>query len=258
MVAGGLVRVVQTGEIVESTVNAPGATNTKAGFVIFRSDDATGGLHNWFIKLSFGSGSAVNNPSIWFQFGWGSDGAGNLTGNTNTEIQSTVADHNATGFNCNYAAGTGWLSFGLYLATASNGQIINVERVRDTNGAITDDIHCFNANGASGSAIKINQTVRYTGTHSTNNTTGLSAIGNGWRHSLAAHTPYASNTGLGTLAPQLGGYYPELMGVFLGDATNYNTAQALFSFTVYGASHQYIVNLDNNILSTYRILTRYE
>lgn len=252
--SGGLVRVAQTGEINEATVNAPGAINTVAGFAVFRSNDATGGLHNWYMKVSFASGTATNYMAFRVQFGWGADGNGNLTGNTNTEVTFTRNDHSASVFNCNLSVGTGWFSFAMFLLSPSNAFFFNVERVRDVNGAVTDDIHAYIPS-------TLNQVIRYSGTNGTNNTTAGTTIGGGWRHSLTANTTYASNTGVGTLAPQLGGFLPEIMGAFIGDSTNYIAGQSQYTFNVYGGSHTYILNVDtnNNIFPFgYRILSRYE
>jgi hypothetical protein len=257
LVAGGLVRVAQTGEIDESTVTVPGANYTKAGFVIFRSNDATGGLHNWFIKISFGRGGSANYPSLWYQFGWGSDGAGNLTGNTNTEVQNACSNDSATLMDCNFCAHPGSIHFALFVLDGSFATILNVERVRDTNGAVTDDIHVF-CNMST--AVRINQTVRYSGTHSSNNTSPtVSSNGSGWRHPLVATASYAGNTGVGALAPQLGAFYPECLGLFSGDTTTFTTGQQTYTFTVYGASRTYILNATSTLgNSVYRILTRYD
>lgn len=253
LVAGGLVRVAQTGEIVEASANAP-AINTKGGFVVFRSNDATGSLHNWYMKLTPGTGTNANYMAFWVQFGWGADGSGNLTGNTNTEVLFTRSDHSASAFNCNFGAGTGWFSFAMFLLSPSNAFLINVERVRDVNGAVTDDIHAYIPS-------LLNQVIRYSGTNPSNSSTTGTTNGSGWRHSLAANTPYATNTGVGTLAPQMGGFLPECMGVFSGDSTNYTAGQSTYSFNVYGASHTYILNVDtnNNIFPVgFRLLSRYE
>lgn len=258
LTGGGFVQTADTGQINTSTVLKPATTNTKQGYVILRSNDAAGGLHNFYIKLSFGSGSNANTPSMWFQFGWGSDGSGNLTGNTNTEIQVNTSGNDTTALNANFGVGTGWFSFCLFSSTG-NSTLVNVERVRNTNGAETDDLHVY---GQAGTNVYLNQVVRYSGTHATNKTvagTGLQTIGSGWRISLAANDAYATNTGLGTIAGQMGGYMPDSMGMFCGSTTNYTAAQSTYSFNVYGASHTYILNGDNNLGNgSYRVLTRYE
>jgi hypothetical protein len=80
MVAGGWVQTSDTGQIDFATASAPGAANTKAGYVILRMNDSLQTAHPVFVRLDFGSAGATNNVSIWITAGSGSNGSGTITG----------------------------------------------------------------------------------------------------------------------------------------------------------------------------------
>jgi hypothetical protein len=93
MIAMGLVRVAQTGEINEATVLTPTALNQDRGFVVFKFNDAlaTAGK-NVYIKLNFGSckgtgwtawgvgGANYNVVRVSVQVGTEVNGSGTLSG----------------------------------------------------------------------------------------------------------------------------------------------------------------------------------
>lgn len=247
LAAGGLVRVHDTGEINELTVTAPSGTNQDRGWVIFRSNDAAGGLHNWYIKIGFGSGAATQNPSLWVGVGWGTNGSGTLTGtNTLAYTQFAAAGTTAspTTYDCNLAAGTGWLAICMWCINYP--LLLSVERVRDTNGAETDDIFVYAARYNTNTVF--NTVVRYSGTAGANISTSPGSNGSGWLHQINGNGSYASNFGVGSLAPQLGGFLPFCLNLLSGNTTNFNSAQATFTITAYGATHTYINNKDAGIV----------
>jgi hypothetical protein len=89
----GLVQTGDTGQINWTTVLAPLAINTSQGYEIWRFADTMQATTPVFFKIEYGSGGAVNNPSLWLTVGSGSNGTGSLTGVTTIRRQfsSTVA-----------------------------------------------------------------------------------------------------------------------------------------------------------------------
>ena len=140
--AGGLVQTSDTGQINWTTASKPTVANQVVGYEMWRSNDASGGLNNWYMKTQYGSGGSVAaGPRFIVQFGWGSDGAGNLTGFTTT-AQNNIGTFagSATLFNCNLAVGTGWISIAMFITQAQSAFFFGVERTRDSMGAETDEI----------------------------------------------------------------------------------------------------------------------
>jgi hypothetical protein len=252
--AGGMVQTADTGQINPVTVTRPLAANTSQGYAIFRSDDAAGGLNNYYFKIEFGSGTATNTPAIWITVGWGSDGAGTLTGNTSTRSQLQPASSSSTPVNSNFGIGTGYMVLGLWTDSAAGSIfiILSIERTRTPAGAEQDEVFVY---GGSGNPV-INQTVPRTGTVSTNTTT----TGAGWRVVPVATATYGANKGIGTLAPQKGGWLMESLNIFQVNDTDFPTNQQQHTLTAYGAVHTYITGGVSGTLalSASRVLLRYE
>lgn len=87
----GLVQTADTGQIDTATVTRPGGTNTQAGYAVFRFDDALQSSKPVFLRFGFGTGSSVNNPSLWLTLGTATDGAGNLSNLFRTAVQRTMS-----------------------------------------------------------------------------------------------------------------------------------------------------------------------
>lgn len=83
--AVGLVQTTDTGQIDWVTVNRP-ATNTNAGYQIWRMDDTQQGAAPVFFRIDFGTHSALTNPRIQIGVGTGSNGSGTLNGVTLASI----------------------------------------------------------------------------------------------------------------------------------------------------------------------------
>lgn len=87
----GLVQTADTGQINWATVTRAGI-NSNAGYGVWRFADST-----FYIKFFYGTGGVTSRPRIQAQVGTGSDGAGNLTGQTSTLTTITrVADFAST------------------------------------------------------------------------------------------------------------------------------------------------------------------
>lgn len=254
--AGGLVQTADSGQINPITVTRPLAGNTVQGYAIFRSDDATGGLNNFYFKIEFGSGTAANTPAIWITIGWGSDGAGTLTGNLSTRSQIQPSTSSATPIDCNFSSGTGHLVLGLWVGSGGTGPtlVLSIERTRSPSGTIEDQVFVY---GGGNTSVNTNQVVPRTGTVPTQDTTS----GAGWRALSVTAATYGGDKGVGTLAPQKGGWLMEAMNLFIGNSTDFATSQTQYTFTIYGASHTYISVSTANTIGvggSNRLLIRYD
>jgi hypothetical protein len=78
--ASGFLEVApDTGQINPATVVTP-SLNTFAGYRIYRAKDALAATKPLYVKLEFGMTATAGRPKIQRTTGWGSNGAGTLTG----------------------------------------------------------------------------------------------------------------------------------------------------------------------------------
>jgi hypothetical protein len=106
----GVTQTADTGQINPATVAIPGATNTSAGYVIGRFNDALQSTAPIFFKLEFGTATGLSSPGMWITMGTGSNGSGTLTG--------TVTTRTATGSgSVPTSTTTSFISRYVYLAT---------------------------------------------------------------------------------------------------------------------------------------------
>jgi hypothetical protein len=85
LAATGLVRTADTGQIDWTTVVRP-AANTDAGYEIWRFNDTQQATAPIYIKFFFGTNASTTAPRVRIQIGTGSNGAGTLTGLTNSAV----------------------------------------------------------------------------------------------------------------------------------------------------------------------------
>lgn len=131
---GGIVQTADTGQINPATATSPGGANISVGYEIYRFADALQATRPAYLRLEYGTGAGVSNPSIWATIGTGTDGAGNLTGaGTRFQIGSSVS---AGTFNCYVSTTTGRLS--MLLGGGTSGfMALAWERSLDSTGAVT-------------------------------------------------------------------------------------------------------------------------
>jgi hypothetical protein len=79
LAAAGLVQTADTGQINWVTVTRP-ATNTDAGYEIWRMNDTQQATAPIFFKIFYGTANGAGTPRIRVQMGQGSNGSGTLTG----------------------------------------------------------------------------------------------------------------------------------------------------------------------------------
>lgn len=80
LAALGWLQTADTGQVNWTTATRPTLSNQKAGYEIWRANDALASQAPFYLKLTYGSCGGASRPRIWVQMGTGSDGAGNLTG----------------------------------------------------------------------------------------------------------------------------------------------------------------------------------
>jgi hypothetical protein len=129
MQAAGFVKTADTGQINWVTVTKPVATNTQAGYEIYRFDDDLQATAPIFFRVGYGSGGTAsgNSPATWITIGTATDGAGTISGIGSSlgALQGynvSVTPNNTTmpGYFC-HSPGYGFMHFGGNLNTSSNG-----------------------------------------------------------------------------------------------------------------------------------------
>jgi len=160
-VLNGWVQTSDTGQMDFTTVTAPGAANTKKGYIIVRMDDALQGSFPVYMRIDFGSGNVTNSPGIWLEIGTGSNGSGTITGSVfaNGATTHIYTGSNGTGrTNSSHSStSTSHVAVTLFLeSTATFGTTFSVERGRDSAGAMIGT-HVFLQYAAGASAGTVNQ-----------------------------------------------------------------------------------------------------
>ena len=152
MLAGGWVKTADTGQIDWTTVTAPGAFNTERGYEVWKSTDGgSGGLVDIYVRIGYGSGNSGDRPRYIFKVGFGSDGAGNLTG----AALSSVFDFyfNATDtepYNSNLSVGSNWICM-VFFTEFSQCCFFSLERLVDSSGNPTNELLIIYQTAASSS-----------------------------------------------------------------------------------------------------------
>lgn len=90
IVAAGLVQTSDTGQLTTPVSASRPASNTSAGYWIFRFDDSLQGSAPIFIRIEVGTGSSAAVPRIMASVGTGTNGSGTITGAIFAVSQITV------------------------------------------------------------------------------------------------------------------------------------------------------------------------
>ena len=139
ILAAGWVQSADTGQCSTSTLSVPGAVNTSMGYQIFQMADTLQSTAPVFLKLEYGSGAAVNNPSIWITLGTGSDGAGGLTGIKLTRTQIAATSATSTALNSCLSGDTNRLTLCLWFSSLSYMVCVIIERTHAASGSDNSD-----------------------------------------------------------------------------------------------------------------------
>lgn len=137
MVAFGWVQTSDTGQVNPATAVNPGTGNNSTtgsiGYIVYHSND---GLTTYYLRVQF---FRTDNTSPWFKLtmGWATDGAGNITGNSQS-LSSIQSNRSYTGAQqVLMAGGAGWVTFNgcASVNDVSSAHLFSVERDRDSSGA---------------------------------------------------------------------------------------------------------------------------
>lgn len=136
----GFVQTADTGQINWTTATRP-ATNTYAGYEIWRFDDSLQGTAPIFFKLEYGTAASAAVPLMRMTVGTETDGAGTLSGVTaSARAIGPSASIVAGSFNC-YACHTEGVGFLIFRADEGAGWarfFFAIARTWDSAGAITN------------------------------------------------------------------------------------------------------------------------
>lgn len=144
LVVAGLVKTADTGQINNATVVKPAATNTVQGYEIYRFNDALQATVPVFIKIEYGSGGAVDRPSLWWTVGSSTNGAGTLGGQLSARRQFNAISSKSAGvtlpsYCCGNSTGAFMMVNNYDSASTNFGLLMIIERTRDGSGAATSD-----------------------------------------------------------------------------------------------------------------------
>ena len=132
----GWVQAADTGQINWTTVTKPTATNTAAGYEIWRMNDSLQATNPVYLKIEYGCAGALTTPAIWITVATGSNGAGTLAGQVGSRQIVGPGTGTAGAYTCWFSGSSARLT--AYLWDASNFYaLIMVERSHDAAGADT-------------------------------------------------------------------------------------------------------------------------
>jgi hypothetical protein len=238
LTAAGWTQTADTGQINWATVTAPVATNTAAGYEIWKMAD---GLTLWYLKIEYGSGGTVTYPAIWITVGTGSNGGGTLTGQLSARFQLAAAAQSATTpGSCAFAGGTSWFGMSLWYDQSANQTVtLMIGRIRDTAGDEADTgVVVF----GSSSAAHYHQVVPLTGSILALNTTTISPFWPMMTPPSGLTTSLVGTTvGVYTLHPFAQVHFPSILGgiAYFSGAPDIS-AYATFVVERYGVNHTYL------------------
>jgi hypothetical protein len=142
----GWAQSADTGQLDETTVTYPATVSTVAGYQIWYLNDSLHSTYPLYVKFIFGRGSTSTRVSLTFQFAYATDGAGNLTGWTDTvrSMMTGSASSNqpsvATGVGMGSGGeGYGWFVNGRGCWPTANHVMLHVARQFDDEGEVVSN-----------------------------------------------------------------------------------------------------------------------
>ena len=238
LAAMGLVQTADTGQINWATVTNPGAINTYSGYEIWRFADALQATAPVYIKIQYGEGAATDGPGMRFQFGSGSDGAGNLTGILSSEWDAECGSVTSSALVRGSGGTARFCMNGGFTAAGGLGLWFGFERSKNAAGEDTAEAVLFLSH-SNGSSNSTGTTTQQIGVWSTtlgdlqNSNTVMPAI-------FPLGSTAASGTQIMTM-PILHnkGVYMNPGLNFMGYYTENITPSGTPSVYMYGAAHTY-------------------
>lgn len=142
LVAAGLVKTTDTGQINNVTVVKPVSINTASGYEIYKFNDTLQGTVPIFLKVEYGSGGVIDRPGLWITIGASTNGAGTLATNSTRQQICANASKSAGVTLPSYCSGDGGrIGICNNYDSASNTFAFGfiVDRIRDGNGNATSE-----------------------------------------------------------------------------------------------------------------------
>lgn len=139
LAACGLVQTSDTGQINTSTATLP-ATNTSAGYQIWRFNDSLQGTFPIFLRIEYRTGAVANAPGIFIGVGTGTNGSGTLTGGasyTPEAIHVSVAQTTDTARNSFWCHTESSFGMDWKQVTGTTESVFMIARTVDSTGAAT-------------------------------------------------------------------------------------------------------------------------
>jgi len=246
LVAGGWIQTSDTGQIDLATVLTPSGANQSRGYEVWRSNDSGGGLSEIYIKLEYGSGAVAGYPGIWVTIGWGSDGAGTITGGgssyqvgTRTQIAFNAA---ASGVSTYYfCALAGRICLPILSNNVSQGHLFfSLERLIDESGNQSNDIWLIGrTNGGTTDISRILSTNREYHNAGNAGRIMLTTSEDTYDAEVAAGLHIGSKKGFVNASRNMFGIN-NLAGSN-NSASKLGAAGTTVSMTVYGGAHTYVI-----------------
>lgn len=131
----GLVQTSDTGQINWATVAHPTATLVSQGYEIWKFNDSLQGTVPIFLKFEYGSaGGAAARPGLFLTIGSGSNGSGNLTGQTTSRfpMYGTTTDTNSR--TCVFSGDTNRVGMSLFSSLSGGSISWFLERTKNSDG----------------------------------------------------------------------------------------------------------------------------
>ncbi len=140
LAAVGLVKTADTGQIDWTTVAKPTATNTAAGYEVWRFADTLQSTAPIFIKIEYGTGSTAAYPQIWVTVGQSSNGSGTIGSVMADRAALASLINSATTYPCYVSSGDGsMLAIVMWAGGTALAPVIVIDRSRDSTGAPSAD-----------------------------------------------------------------------------------------------------------------------
>lgn len=241
LAAMGLVQTADTGQIDWLTVGAPSFSDQLMGYEIWRFNDALQSTVPVYVRIEYRCGNSTTTKwVIWIKVGFGTDGAGNLTGTQVSTTYRLAMGDNATllgNSSCLFSGANNRIAFALFhgVSVLSVSMFCSIERSKDANGADTGDgVIILAAQGGSGLGgyTRFSQYLPVTG--------GVPNSESRWPAILSnnASSGFGTTLHMGVPIPLAGSMKNPGLGAMVYTVGDYAIATDI-TLSIYGANHIY-------------------
>lgn len=239
--AGGWVLTADSGQLDPTTVLHPTVSNAKAGYRIYRMNDALQAANPVYLRVDYGQGT-INSPSIWLTIGTGSTGAGVITGivfngGSSATPQVTTSGTNNTSVTNSYAsADSSRISAMLFTNAAMF--VFSLERGKALTGADDGSMLYLSYGSGTGNIGAIDHTACIVRTGG-----GQPPVENGATVVIANQnaSTFSSDVGIGLFVHFKGVAQPIGLGMCAVDSGDF-LGEAQIVMAVYGVNHTYVLS----------------